>query len=79
MASYGSYGSKWGDFAGASRDYYYGDYGTAKNEVVYDEQTGEEQAVTIVIVTELMASEYTDEIAEFRYCPDCCSDILGRR
>ena len=74
--SYGVYGrNKWGDFAGASRDYWYGDYGTAKNEVVYDEQTGVEQCYYCGC-EELMASEYTDEIAEFRYCPDCCSDIL---
>ena len=37
---YGNYGygsSKWGDFAGASRNYWYGNYGTAQTEVVPDE------------------------------------------
>ena len=74
-ANYGYSSNKWGDFAGASRNYWYGNYGTANNEVVYDEQTGEESCY-YCNCTELMESEYTDETTEFRFCPDCCSDIL---
>tara|TARA_R110002073_G_scaffold144222_2_gene296281 strand:+ start:12477 stop:13631 length:1155 start_codon:yes stop_codon:yes gene_type:complete len=78
-ANYGYGSNKWGDFTGASRDYWYGNYGTAQNEVVnevvYDEQTGEESCY-YCNCTELMESEYTDDTNDYRFCPDCCSDIL---
>jgi len=67
----GYYGSKWGDFNGANRNYWYGDYGTAQNEVVYNEQTGEEICY-YCNCAELLESEFVG----YRYCPDCCSDIL---
>ena len=77
--SYGyGYGtSKWGDFSGASRGYWYGNNGQSSRdkEVIYDDQTGIESCY-YCHCEELMDSEFTDETMECRYCPDCCSDIL---
>ena len=68
----GYYGSKWGDFKGASREFWYGtDYGTSDKEVVYDEQTGEESCY-YCSNTELEESTFGDD---FRFCKQCTSDI----
>jgi len=67
---WGNYGSEWGDFKGASRDYWYGDYGTATKEVVYDEKTGEECCYYCGCAN-LMESQFVHH----RFCPGCCSDI----
>ena len=67
----GYYGSKWGDFAGASRGYWYGDYGTSNKEVIYDVQTGEESCYYCAN-TELKESTFGED---FRFCKQCSSDI----
>jgi len=52
------------------RGYWYGDYGTATKEVVYDEKTGEE-CCYYCGCADLMESQFVHH----RFCPDCCSDI----
>ena len=78
-ANYGYGSNKWGDFEGASRGYWYGNYGyngsTTDKEVLYDEQTGVESCYYCGC-EELEPSEFTDESTECRYCPTCESDIL---
>jgi len=74
--TWNNYSSKWGDFNGASRDYWYGDYspkgyGTAQNEVVLDEVSGEPTCYYCGS-NDLMESEYG---VEYKYCMDCVSDI----
>ena len=66
-SNYGYGPNKWGDFAGASRAYWYG-----QAEVVYDEQTGEESCYYCGC-NELVESQYGKE---YRFCPDCLSDII---
>jgi tripeptide aminopeptidase len=61
---YGS--SKWGDWSGATRGYWYGE-----SEVVENEE-GKETCYYCGC-SELMESEYG---TEYRYCPDCFSDIM---
>ena len=72
--SYGYGVSQWGDFQGASKEYWYGG-STRDKEVTYDGQTGTEQCYYCGC-EELLESEFTDETMECRYCPDCLSDIL---
>jgi tripeptide aminopeptidase len=68
--NYNSY--DWGDFKGANKDYWYGDYGASE---VRDNEDGDESCYYCGC-TELMESEFTDEECECRYCPDCNSDII---
>ena len=71
-ANYGGYGaSRWGDFAGAGRNYWYGDYGSSQNEVIIDEDSGEPTCYYCGS-NDLQNSEYGDD---FKYCMDCVSDI----
>lgn len=76
-SSYGNYdfnysgGSKWGDWSGANRNFWYGDYGTANKEVKINEETGELECYYCGC-SELLESDIGDEYA---YCPDCISDI----
>ena len=73
ISDYGNYNKNaWGDFSGASENYWYGGYGTAIKEVVPSEQTGEPSCYYCGC-SELLESEYGDE---FVYCPDCLSDIV---
>ena len=83
-SNYGYGSSKWGDFSGAGRDYWYGNGGYYGNcyqgsvrdkEVVYDAQTGVESCYYCGCES-LLESEFTDETMECRYSPDCFSDIL---
>jgi hypothetical protein len=61
------YGSnQWGDWSGANREYWYGEA-----EVVHNEE-GKETCYYCGC-SDLMESEYGKE---FRYCPDCFSDIM---
>ena len=76
-SSYGNYdfnhlgGSERGDFNGANRDYWYGDYGTANKEVRVNEETGDLECYYCGC-PQLLDSDLGDEYA---YCPDCISDI----
>jgi hypothetical protein len=76
-SSYGNYdfnfseGGKWGDWNGANRNYWYGDYGTANREVKINDETGEFECYYCGC-SELLESDIGDEYA---YCPDCISDI----
>ena len=63
--------SKWGDWSGANRNYWYGDYGTANKEVKINEETGEFECYYCGCA-ELLESDIGDDYA---YCPDCISDI----
>ena len=74
---YGYGANQWGDWNGANRDYWYGNYGGSvrDKEVTYDEQTGVESCYYCGC-EELLESEFTDETMECRYCPDCFTDIL---
>ena len=70
-SNYGYGASKWGDFYGASRSYWYGDYGTKQTEVVLDEVSGEPTCYYCGS-NDLQNSEYG---AEYKYCMECVSDI----
>ena len=70
-SNYGYGASKWGDFYGASRDYWYGDYGAAQKEVVADEVSGEPTCYYCGS-NDLQNSEYGED---FKYCMECVSDI----
>tara|TARA_R110002074_G_scaffold282619_1_gene454209 strand:- start:242 stop:1030 length:789 start_codon:yes stop_codon:yes gene_type:complete len=71
VSSYSNY--NWGDFNGASKDYWYGGYGTANQEVVVSEETGEPSCYYCGC-QELLDSQYGKE---YLFCPDCLSDING--
>ena len=62
----------WGDFNGASKDYWYGNYGVSE---VRDNEDGDKSCYYCGC-TELMDSEFTDSEYDCRYCPDCSSDIV---
>jgi len=62
----------WGDFNGASKDYWYGNYGVSE---VRDNEDGDESCYYCGC-TELMASDFTDDDYKCKYCPDCNSDII---
>ena len=70
-SNYGYGASKWGDFYGASRDYWYGDYGTKQTEVVPDEISGEPSCYYCGC-SDLQNSEYGED---YKYCMNCISDI----
>ena len=70
-SNYGYGASKWGDWNGASRNYWYGDYGTAQTEVVPDEVSGEPTCYYCGC-NDLQNSEYGED---FKYCMECVSDI----
>ena len=72
-SSYSNYSKNWGDFSGANRDYWYGGYGTANQEVVVSEETGETSCYYCGC-QELLESQYGEE---YLFCPDCLSDISG--
>ena len=59
----------WGDFSGASRNYWFQDM-QKDSEVVVDEEGGE---TCYYCEGELKESEYGDE---FRFCGDCNSDVI---
>ena len=73
FGTYNGYNGQWGDFAGASRRYWYGDndYGTANTDVVIDEVSGEPTCYYCG-GNDLRESEYGDE---YRYCMQCITDI----
>ena len=78
-SSYGNFNFKWqdkddkyGDFADAKRSYWYGDYGTATQEVVISEDTGEPSCYYCGC-EQLLQSQYGND---YRFCPDCVSDIF---
>ena len=70
-SNYGYGASKWGDWNGASRNYWYGDYGAAQTEVVLDEVSGESTCYYCGS-NDLQDSEYGED---FKYCMECVSDI----
>jgi len=68
-SSYASY--DWGDWSGANRNFWYGDYGTSNQEIKINEETGEPECYYCGCA-DLLESDIGDEYA---YCPECISDI----
>jgi tripeptide aminopeptidase len=58
----------YGDFYGADRDYWYGD-----SEVIHDEDGVE--CCYYCGCKNLKPSEWSTDKDDWRFCPDCCSDI----